>query len=52
MGFGTFGRMSSNVRDFVNIAVDYGAKHLGSSIVAMSMEAVRQGLKRRFREPL
>jgi hypothetical protein len=29
MFFGTFGEMSSNVKNFVNLVVDYGAEQLG-----------------------
>jgi hypothetical protein len=34
MVFGTFGEISSNLHDFVNIVVDYGAENLGTSMTA------------------
>ena len=52
MVFGTFGEMSSNVYDFVNLAVDYGAEHLIKSMAASTLDMVRQGLKRRYRAQL
>ena len=47
MVFGTFGEMSSNVKDFIDLAVDYGAEHLGKSMTASTLDRVRQALKRR-----
>jgi hypothetical protein len=41
MVFGTFGEMSSNVRDFIVLAVDYGAEILGLSMAASTMDTVR-----------
>ncbi len=29
MVFGTFGEISSNVRDLIDLVVEYGAEHLG-----------------------
>jgi hypothetical protein len=52
MVFGTFGEMSSNVKDFIDLAVDYGAEHLGKSMAASTMDMVRQALKRRCRAQL
>jgi hypothetical protein len=48
MVFGTFGEMSSNVKDFIDLAVDYGAKHLGKSMAASTMDMVCQALKRSY----
>ena len=48
MIFGTFGEMSPNVKDFVDLAVDYGAEHLGKSMAASTMDIVRQAIKRRY----
>jgi len=48
MGFGTFGEMSSNVKDFIDLAVDYGAEHLGKSMAASTMDIAGQALKRRY----
>ena len=47
MIFGTFGEMSPNVKDFVDLAVDYGAEHLGKFMATLSMDTIRQALKRR-----
>jgi hypothetical protein len=50
--FGTFREMSSNVKDFVDLAMDYGAEHLGKSMEASTMDTVRQALKRRYKAQL
>ena len=50
--FGTFGEASSNVRDFVEMAVDYGAHNLGGSMIAVSLNVVKMALRRRFRAQL
>ena len=47
MVFDTFGEMSSNVKDVVDKAVDYGAEHLGKSMAASTVDIVRHALKRR-----
>jgi len=52
MVFGTFGEMSSNVKDFIDLAVDYGAEHLGKSMAASTLDMVRQALKRRYKAQL
>ncbi len=45
--------MSSNVKDFIYLAVDYGADHLGLSMATSSMDnTVRQALKRRYKAQL
>ncbi len=48
MVFGTFGEMSSNVKYFINLALDYGAEHLRKFMVASTMDTTRQALKRRY----
>ena len=48
LAFGTYGEISSNVRKMVSIAVEYGHKHLGASILASDMEAVKNSIRRRF----
>jgi hypothetical protein len=41
--------MSSNVKDFVDLAVDYSAEHMGKSMVSSYFsEAARLALKRRY----
>jgi hypothetical protein len=52
MVFGTFEDMSSNVKDLVDLAVDYGAEHLGKSIAASTLDIVRQSLKHRYKAQL
>jgi hypothetical protein len=52
MVFGTFGEMSSNVKDFVDLAMDYGAEHLGKSKAALTLDTLRQALKPRYRAQL
>jgi hypothetical protein len=53
MVFGTFhGETSSNVKVFIDLAVDYGAEHLGKSMPASTMDMVRQALKRRYKAQL
>ena len=48
MVFGTFGEINSNVKDFIDLAVDYRAHHLGKSLAASTMDMVRQALKKRY----
>jgi hypothetical protein len=50
--FGTFAEISSNVRDFIDTAVEYGVEHLGRTIAATTVDAVRMALKRRYRTQL
>ena len=52
MVFATFGEMSSNVKDFIYLAVDYRAEHLGKSMAASTMDTVGHALKRRYRAQL
>jgi hypothetical protein len=48
MVFGTFGEMSSNINNFFDLAVDYGADHMGKSMAALTLDMIRQVLKRRY----
>ena len=50
--FGTFAECSSNVTDFIDTAVDYGVEHLGRTMAATTVDAVRMALKRRYRTQL
>ena len=50
--FGTFGETSSNVRELVEIAVEYGAEHLGRSMAASTIDMVKVTLRRRYRTQL
>jgi hypothetical protein len=47
--FGTFSESSSNVREFIDTAVEYGVEHMGRTIAATTVDAVRMALKRRYR---
>ena len=44
--FGTFGEMSSNVKEVVSIAVEYGVEHLGRTVAATTVDGVRAALGR------
>ena len=35
--FGSFGEMSKGVKEFIMLAVDYGAEHLGRTMAARSV---------------
>ena len=48
LAVGTYGEISSNVRKMVSIAVEYGYKHLGASILASDLDAVKNSIRRRF----
>ena len=47
--FGTFGETSSNVRELVEIATEYGAEHLDRNMAAPTIDMVRATLRRRYR---
>ena len=47
--FGTFGETNSKVRELVDIAVEYGAEHLGRKMAAPTIDIVRATLRRRYR---
>ncbi len=46
--FGTFGECSTNVKEVLKTAVEYGVEHLGRSMAATTVDAVRMALRRRF----
>ena len=46
--FGTFGECSSNVKAVIEMAVEYGMDHLGRTMAATIVDAVRMTLKRRY----
>jgi len=50
--FGTFAESITNVREFINTAVDYGVEHTGRTIAATTVDAVRMALRRRYRTHL
>ncbi len=46
--FGTFGVCSTCVKEVLKIAVEYGVEHLGRSMAATTVDAVKMALRRRF----
>jgi hypothetical protein len=46
--FGTFGEMSSNVKEMVNMAVEYGLEHLGRTMTTTTVDGVRAALGMRY----
>jgi len=46
--FGTFGECITSIKEVLKIAVEYGVEHLGRSMAATTMDAVRMALRRRF----
>ena len=47
--FGSFGEMSKSVKEYIELAVDYGAEHLGRMMTATTLEAVNEALRRRYK---
>jgi len=50
--FGTFVESITNVREFIDTAVEYGVEHIGRTIVATTVDAARMAPKRRYRTQL
>ena len=50
--FGTFTEISNNVKDFIETTVEYGVEHLGRTMAATTVDAVRMALRRRCRTQL
>jgi hypothetical protein len=52
--FGTFTESNTNVREFIDTAVEhtYGVEHMGWTIAATTVDAVRMALRRRYRTQL
>jgi hypothetical protein len=48
MVFGSFAEMSSNVKDFVEMAVEYGVEHLDMSMAASTPDGLMVALRRRY----
>jgi hypothetical protein len=44
--------MSPNVKDFVEMAVEYGVEHLGTCMAASTPDVLRVALRRRYRAQL
>ncbi len=43
--FGTFAEASTNVGEFVELAVEYGVEHLGRTMAATSVESLKAALR-------
>jgi len=52
LAFGTFVDASTNVGEFVELAVEYGVEHLSRTMAATSVESVKAALKRRYNTQL
>ena len=50
--FGTFAESSPNVNDFVEMTVEYGVEHLGTSMASSTPDVLKVALRRRFRAQL
>ena len=50
--FGTFTESNTNVREFIDTAVEYGVEHMGRKNTATTVDAVRIALRRRYRTQL
>jgi hypothetical protein len=50
--FGTFAEASTNVGEFVELAVEYGVEHMGRTMAATSVESVKAALRRRYKTQL
>ncbi len=46
--FGTFAEMSSNVKEVVDMAVEYGVEHLGRTMAATTVDGVKTSPRRRY----
>ena len=46
--FGKFAEMSSNVKDIVEITVEYGVKHVDVIMAAMTPDVVIMALRRKY----
>jgi len=47
--FGTFAEASTNVGEFMELAVEYGVGHLGRTTAATSVDSVKAALRRRYK---
>jgi len=47
--FRTFAEASTNVGEFVELAVEYGVEQLGRTMAATSVESVKAALRRRYK---
>jgi hypothetical protein len=47
--FGTFAEASTNVGEFVELAVEHGMEHMDMTMATTSVEAVKAALRRRYK---
>jgi hypothetical protein len=52
MVFGSFGEMSKSIKEYIELAVDYGAEHLGKTMAATTVEVVKGASRRLYRAQL
>jgi hypothetical protein len=52
LAFGSFGEMSSNVRELIEMAMKYGVEHLGNNVAAASANIVGSTMRRRYKTQL
>jgi len=50
--FGSVAEMSSNVKDFVEMTVEYGVEHLGTCMAASTPDVLRVASRMRYRAQL
>jgi hypothetical protein len=50
--FGSFGDTSTNVKQYIELAVDYGSEHLGIAMAATTLEVVKTTMRRRYKSQL
>ena len=50
--FGSFGEMSSHVKELIEMAVEYGVEHMGKNMAATSVDIVKSSLRRRYKTQL
>ena len=50
--FGTFAEASTNVGEFLELAVKYGVEHLGRTMTATSVDSVNAALRKRYKTRL
>ena len=52
MVFETFAEASTNIGEFVELAVEYGVEHMGRTMAKTSVESVKAALRRRYETQL
>ncbi len=47
--FGTFAEASTNVGEFVELAMEYGVEHIGRTMAATSLDSMKAALTRMYK---